>query len=427
MATSVTRIVTGTCLALACARGLLADDCATIITHGLRNIEISQSSDDSIAARYFNHCEQNFDSLDDRTMASINVEIFGEGAGGANYSRTQQQQRIKNWCETNSEAAHRAKSTFQTSQTFYQGAVDAWKSCVSLNAKDIHINPLITPDDRTVSIGIVYTGPSASGVLLYGIQTENFSCTTETSQGRALRFPISVSNQNVQVRCTRASATDKVEDGVTYSIVPRATITVQTASDPFQLYFAEERTPPAPTQLLNRLLEEIRTAEFPVGTIISSTLRPVDFFAANPTLKRNWVPADGTAIPANSIYAQKGHVTTSPDLTNMSKSLELLAVTSGVAAHGSNISSLITTGMPTDGWTWLAAPRDLQGRRLNNDFEQAEDHFQTWIDPNGGVTAQGSTFNFKAGQWGPWNGGSVNVLGLATAPASHLFYYVRIN
>ena len=123
---------------------------------------------------------------------------------------------------------------------------------MALASKDIHITPQITADDQTVSLGIVYGGNRTAGVLLYKIQKENFTCTTETPRGTAIKFPITVLHQNIQVRCLRKASTTRTINDVTYDVVPRATIDVQTASDPFQLFFAEEWIPPAPIKEIDR-------------------------------------------------------------------------------------------------------------------------------------------------------------------------------
>jgi len=254
--------------------------CDAIITHGLRNIEISKSSEATIATRYFNHCQKNFESLSDDTLGSVEVEIFGQGAGGGSYSRKRREDRLQEWCTTNRDLAYTNRTAYAESQVFYQGAVSAWEKCIALNSKDIRISPVISPDARTVSVGIVYGGATTSGVLFYGVKTEGFTCDVTGPEGKKLKLPTEIKNLNMQVSCLRDSPTEKTRNGEKFQVLPRGTITVQTAGDPFQLYFSEEWDPGLPAKEIAQIRMTMRQAELPVGTIISSTLTPEQF--ANP-------------------------------------------------------------------------------------------------------------------------------------------------
>jgi hypothetical protein len=159
--------------------------------------------------------------------------------------------------------------------------------------------------------------------------------------GTALKFPITVVHQNIQVRCLRSASTTRTINDVTYDVVPRATIDVQTASDPFQLFFAEEWIPPAPIKEIDRLMSELQATEFPFGTVISSVLSPRQFFEANEALIGRSVSADGAALPPNSAYEKATQLKNTPDLTGLSKSIPLIGITSGLLPHGSNISGLL--------------------------------------------------------------------------------------
>ena len=83
-------------------------------------------------------------------------------------------------------------------------------------------------------------------------------------------------------------------------------------------------------------------------------------------------------------------------------------VLSGAISHWWNITSV-----PWYNWNysrnWIISSRDCAWNRWNNDYEQAEDHFQTYLSWNT-VIAMGRTLNFKHGQWGWWRACSANYL-----------------
>lgn len=263
-----------------------AANCDAILTHGLRNISISKSDEALIATNYFNHCQKNFDTMTDEVMARAEVEIFGYGSGGGSFNRNQTRSRLEQWCTTNASSAQQNRSAYMESQTFYQGAVSAWESCVRLDSKDIAVTPVISPDRRTVDIGIVYRGNGNSGVNFTGLPVEGFQCAVTLPDGAVTEYPIEVKNQTIQVRCLRDSPAKQELNNVEYDVIPRGTIGVQTASDPFQLYFSEEWIPPAPIAEVTKLQTAVRQAELPIGTLIASTLTPAQFLSpANPNYK----------------------------------------------------------------------------------------------------------------------------------------------
>src|SRR4051812_14068553 len=61
---------------------------------------------------------------------------------------------------------------------------------------------------------------------------------------------------------------------------------------------------------------EITRRELPVGSVVTSVLPPEIFLSSkNPQFDASrWVPADGRALPANSIYKQMTDAAYAPDL-----------------------------------------------------------------------------------------------------------------
>jgi hypothetical protein len=402
--------------------------CDAIITHGLRNIEVAKSSEAAIATRYFNHCQKNIESLSDETLGKAELEIFGQGAGGGSYDRKRREERINDWCTTNRDLAYSNRTSFTESQVFYQGAVSAWEKCVALGAKDVRISPVISPDSRTVSIGMVYNGNTKSGILFYGVEQEGFTCNVTGPEGKKQKLPDEIKNLNMQVSCVRAPALQQTRNGEKFQVLPRGTITIQTASDPFQLYFPEEWDPGLPAKEIAQLRVSIRNAELPVGTIIKSALAPDQF--ANPNNYQysadKWIVADGRTLPAGTRYEQLTGSKVAPDMRPEKAAFNVLDVVSVPKNHGENIVSAISETGKLGEWKWITSSRDVQGNRYNNDYEQDADQFQTFIDGNGVIIAQGRTLNFKHGQWGGWKTGSANLFGIALGKKAY-YYYVKIN
>lgn len=414
--------------AVSTASYAVASSCDPILTHGLRNIQVSKSSEAAIATKFFNHCQKDFNSLSESSLASAEVEIFGQGAGGGNYSQNSRKERLVEWCTQNRDLAVSNRTAYSESQVFYQGAVSAWEKCNALNSKDIRISPVITPDAKTVSIGIVYAGNTTSGVLFYGIKAEGFSCEVSGPGGDKLKLPKEIRSQNIHVSCTRGNPQKKVLNTQEYLVLPRGTIEVQTASDPFQLYFAEEWDPGLPAREASSIRGLVKQAELPVGTIVFSVLTPEQFMSpTNPQYSLGkWVLADGKDLPQATLYERITGKRVAPDMRVDQSSLNILDIISVKKNHGENVVSAVTDLGKQGEWKWFLSGRDIQGQRYNNDYEQDIDHFQSYIDGNGVIISQGQTLNWKHTAWGPWKAGEANLFGISVTKKQY-YYYVKIN
>ncbi|KSV76024.1 hypothetical protein N185_16380 [Sinorhizobium sp. GW3] len=178
---------------------------------------------------------------------------------------------------------------------------------------------------------------------------------------------------------------------------------------------------------LKAVYSEITRKELPVGTVITSVLPPEEFLNdKNPQFDNSrWVPADGRALPANSIYQQLTNKAYAPDLRKTGQQKIVLDVVEGVAEAGQVVDQLKSPQFAEADWRFHFASRTIQGNRANNDVEQDTDQFEVLVD-GGKVVAHGRTLNWKHGAWGPWNNGNTNYVGIATV-ASPFFYYVKIN
>jgi len=408
-----------------------AQNCDAIINHGMRNIEVTESADAAIAVKYFNHCGKDWSLLDDKQLANAEVEVFGYGGGSAGYSRSQRSERLNQWCTTNSSIAQRNQSSIQKSQLFYQGAVTAWDNCNALSSKDIIVTPRISPDAKTVDIGIVYRGGTKSGVNLLNVVTEGFTCTTTSPfDAKPVVFPYEVTQLSVQSHCRRDASGRRRDGEQEFAVLPRGTISVQTSSDPFQLYFPEEWNPGVPTKIADELRARAVVNEVPIGTIVSSVLPPDKFFSpSNPQFQKNeWALADGKLLPKGSAYGLLASTDRAPDLSYLDKAIALLDVKSAALKANENVAAIsaASDARADAKWEWIVSTRNTIGLSPIGDWEQDTNHFQTFIDSAGAVKVQSRTLNRKHKFWQDWIPGEANVTGLAFERPV-LFHYLKIN
>lgn len=409
-------------------KSVSAANCDTIINHGLRNIEVSKSSEAASAVKYFAHCQTNFQTLSKESLGSVEISILGQGGASGGLDKKKRSERLEQWCTANRHLETADRAGFHESQVFYQGAVTAWEKCVSHASHGIRIDPVISPDARTVNIGLVHLANTKSGVLLYGVRSEGFTCKITGPRGREPTLPIEVRNLSVQISCLRDSPRRRNLNGETYEVLSRGTITVETASDPFQLYFPEEWDPGLPIREAARMRLAVISSELPVGTVISSALPPEQFASPHNVQysASKWVIADGRALPVGTVYEKITGKKNAPDMRIEQRSFNILDIVSSPMGHGLNVQSA-TSELGKDGqWKWFASGRDLHGNMYNDDDQHAMDHFETYIDDNGFVIAHGRTHNFRHGVYGGWRNGSANLLGVSISKKTN-YYYVKIN
>jgi len=403
--------------------------CDAIIQHGLRNVSTAYSQDTATSLRYFNHCQKNLDTLDSSKMADAEVEIFGQGRGGGSYSETQRRTALQEWCTTNRDTAFRNQTSFQNAQSIYQGAVDAWSKCNSLKSKSIQVTPVISPDNETVDIGVVYTGNTSSGIRLNGVKAEGFACDVTRPDNKKIKYPEEILNLTFNVQCKRSAATKELSGGESYQRKARGVITIQTSSEPVQFFFAEEFNPPLPVAQARRILEALPRVEAPIGTVIASALTEEQFYSPNNPQadKSKWLLADGRQLPPGTAFEKITGQKAAPDLRWAREASVVVASVSRSGKHGENLKGFETDGGKVGSWLWMVGLRDVSGQRVNNDYEQDVDHFQAFNDQNGVITAQGRTLNWKHSAWGPWKPGEANVFGLFLRKQDHVRHFIKIN
>lgn len=274
---------------LVCTAASWSQDCDAILSHGIRNIRIEKRTEATVATNYFNHCHKDFADLNESDLGSVEVEIFGFGAGGGEKSRTKREQRLTEWCKENRETARANRTAYLESQTIHGQAVEAWRRCNDLKSQKIQVIPQISPDALTLSVNLKYGGSAGSGIKLYGVDAENFNCKVRVPDGSSVDFskPIDIDRQAASIYCTRPEPAHRSRNGEEFLVLPRGVVSIQTADSPIQFYFPEEWTPDLPASRASEMKARLAATELPLGTIIA-------WYSKGGPLPEGWVVCDGT-------------------------------------------------------------------------------------------------------------------------------------
>jgi hypothetical protein len=103
------------------SQSVTAANCDSIITHGLRNISVSASKEVLVASTYLRNCGKISDKSSETELLQAEIEIFGSGKGGGEYSKEKRVEHINEWCNTSKSTYDSNNQAAQHTQTFYQG------------------------------------------------------------------------------------------------------------------------------------------------------------------------------------------------------------------------------------------------------------------------------------------------------------------
>lgn len=273
-----------------------AQDCDGIIRHGIRNIERSMSTDVVTATKYQNHCRSSFSEMTDKQLATVEIEIYGSGSGGGSYSRKQREERLVQWCKSNSETYNKNSGRLNESSLIYGEAVQAWSKCNELVARNVKFNYSADEENRTIDISMSYPDGS-SGISLTGVQSEGFKYEIRALVDDSVivltkieNKPIKISNYAVNIRFTRNEPVLISENEVNYKNLERASISIQTTGPSFSLYYSPEQI--AIPGLMQR----------GIGEVVASFLHENDFKNLYNVNGQKWILANGDEVPIETTY-----------------------------------------------------------------------------------------------------------------------------
>ena len=165
------------------------DGCDAILRHGIRNIEISQSTTAAMATKYANNCSKDFSQLDEASLTTAEVQIFGFGGGGVGVSHSQREQRLRDACSQMQESFRNNASLYHELQTLYAPAFETWRQCKELDKYGVRFDPTIDEGNQWLTVALHYTGPTRSGILFYGTDADGFAVLNADSPKITARLP----------------------------------------------------------------------------------------------------------------------------------------------------------------------------------------------------------------------------------------------
>lgn len=288
-----------------------ASDCNALLKHGIRNIEISKSTEAAVVTKYFNHCEKDYDSYSDSTLAAAEVEVFGYGAGGGSYDRSRASTKLNEWCKTNESLAKGNSALYEETRTIYSEALNAWNQCNDLaNREQVFVDHVISPDSSFLEISLAYKGGARSGVEFFGVKSRGFTCAIAAPNGDqdnkwedadgdlAPDKPYYIDRQAVSISCDRDAASIIERNSGEYSVKSAGMVSLRTASAPYQIFFPEQYTPTLPTRRAEVLEAEMQKVEIEIAALQAAFKGSVLAFEAD-TCPSGWsvyAPASGRFI-----------------------------------------------------------------------------------------------------------------------------------
>jgi hypothetical protein len=238
---------------------------------------VTKSAEASLATKYNQFCKVSYENQSDAIKAHIDVDVIGIAGGNADMSIDKRKESLNKWCAENRERAEASKAVYEEVQEFYKDAVSAWSRCNELKSHQVQIEPKITPDAKTIDISLRYTGATTSGILYMGYDADGFTCSdyypTEVGPKSVPKDKaVYIDRQAIKIHCKRDTAIKEEKNGTTFSKMKDGTVTIHTAGDDMQLFFAEEWIPSLPDQEAANLkvkIDELKSKLPPIGTIIS--------------------------------------------------------------------------------------------------------------------------------------------------------------
>ena len=146
-----------------------SDDCNELIRLGLHNVQNNVSVHDSLTAAYRLFCEASYSSSSSSRRSSMEASFsvfgfFGIGGGGGRSSSLTQTEWDK-VCEDDDLREELYAYELLQSETIFQGSLDAWERCLSLNARGLETDIRPTSDSTGGSFDLYWTGSGKADFL----------------------------------------------------------------------------------------------------------------------------------------------------------------------------------------------------------------------------------------------------------------------
>jgi len=210
-----------------------AADCNELIRLGIHNVYKSVDKHDSLATAYHHLCYENYESANTDRKKSMNASFsflkykLGFGLGGESSLTQTTQTKI---CEDKKIYNELNSYNSIESQQIYDGALNAWQNCLTMEQRGLKIDIRPTPTFSAISFDLHWTGSYAAeflgleqpdlGKAVCNVTSNKKRITTTVKAGPRTKFPLTT--KAATFVCKRLMKTS--HDGIKYSEATRLTI-----------------------------------------------------------------------------------------------------------------------------------------------------------------------------------------------------------
>lgn len=226
-----------------CAEAQIYAHCNALLEHGITDITTQKSAKHSRSYRWHTNCGSDYSQSQDATIASAHARIFGIGAGGGSYNRSQYVESISRWCERNREFAILNQDLFDEARVISAPALAAWNQCQEVARKGVEIT--FSPQGEHASIVAFSIDSTLDSDLSYlGTKTTGYKCqdfikrkddgTELTADDQPL-----IRNANIHIVCERDDPGESRADDLVVRTYRFGAVSVLTSGPALPVSFPE--------------------------------------------------------------------------------------------------------------------------------------------------------------------------------------------
>lgn len=290
-------LATSTLIALNTSPSFSQESCDSILSNGIRNIEVTKGSSAALSMKYENYCNKDYENSSSTFLAEAEVSVFGVGSVEGKLDKKSVTTKLKDWCSTNKNKAASSSDSYAESNSISQAAVTAWQQCKALQAnQEVSIRSKISTDLKHAIITLKYTGGSKDGVPFSPLNTSNWNCSVNNPGKGVFGNDMFITSVSTTITCARVGNNPALkQDDQTYDYWPSATIQLAAAGMPFGLDFEPIYNPSIPIENARKIRKEIvdlRSVMVPVSAVVPFFLTDKEISDLGPV----WMPANGAKL-----------------------------------------------------------------------------------------------------------------------------------
>ncbi len=191
------------------------NSCDLLLEHGINNITKYLSGRHTLVYKWEKYCRIDHMQSSDKTITTVDGDIFGLGGGSDFLSIDQKRSRVLNFCDSNRAFAEANSVLFAEAQILSTPALAAWSQCIQMARKDIQIT--MTPSgDHAQFVHFEVDSTHDGDLVFYGIEQVGYSCKAKMVRDKEiinLNTQPKIRNSNIQIDCSRLPPKVSVENG----------------------------------------------------------------------------------------------------------------------------------------------------------------------------------------------------------------------